>query len=452
GSEDRLAIEFDPNTVKFKTENETMIDVQYVLDGGSFSHPGAPEREGHTFSGWSEDETTEVDDDMTVYAEYSRNAYDLTFDTDSDEGTYTDTYEYGDTIDYPSLSENGREFIGWYADEAFTTLFAEDAMPAQDTTLHARWVEEDTSSINIADMAESVRGSMVSVININEDEGGSGSGVIYKENDDDSYYVFTNHHVVEGHESLEIEYDYNFNQYVSRDSNVEFIGSYAEADIAVIRFTPNPDHSVKAIGFADSYALRTGETVYAYGSPQGPQYAHSMTTGIIGNPLRMERLDDTDAAFIQHDAAISPGNSGGALLDAHGNVIGMNTLKIVSEEVEGMGFALPSNTIQRMVRDLEDDGEVERAVLGVTMTSVENCDYEYGACIDSVDPGTPAETLGLQGGDQVIAFKRASMEDFYTIYNENYLYQAIMDTEVGETITIEYVHDGDIEEESVIME
>ncbi|MFW5913521.1 MAG: InlB B-repeat-containing protein, partial [Bacillota bacterium] len=265
GSEDSVTLDLDANKVAFKTDDETLIDIQHVQDGGSFTYPDAPERKGYEFDGWSEDSSTEVNDDLIVYAEYTEKTYELTFETDNDQGTITNTYAYGETIEYPSLSEIGREFIGWYLDDAFTSFFAEKTMPAEDLTLYARWIEEDTSSINIADMADSVRGSMVTVININEENGTSGSGVIYKKNDDDSYYVFTNHHVVDGHDSLEIEYNYNRNQYTASGSDVEFIGSYSEADVAVIRFTPETDHSVDTVDFADSYDLRTGETVYAYG-------------------------------------------------------------------------------------------------------------------------------------------------------------------------------------------
>lgn len=305
----------------------------------------------------------------------------------------------------------------------------------------------DQTSSDIPSMVDRVRGAMVSVRNIQSDGGGSGSGVVYKDNGDGSYYLFTNQHVIEGYESLEVIYEHYRNDYVADGSSVEFIGSYEEADIAVIKFTPS--FPVDTVDFADSYDVRTGENVYAYGSPQGIEFSGTLTSGVVSTPLRMMTSDNTYAAFIQSDAAISPGNSGGALLDENGDVIGMNTLKLVAEDIEGIGFALPSNTVKRMVDELEDSGSITPADLGYTSDSESTCGYDYGACVSSVDTDGTADALGLESGDAIVGYKQSGMDEFYTIYNEDYLFQAVMDTQVGTDVTIQYVRDGDTVEETV---
>ncbi len=439
GSEDSVKIDFDPYTVKFMTLEGTLIDVQYVLEGGSFTFPDPPELEGRSFVEWSRTDNTDVTEDLTIHAEYDKNTYTITFETDSASGTLTEDYDYNEPIDFPEMQEGARTFIGWYRDASYNSAFASETMPAEDITLHAGWIEQDSENADITSMAEAVRGAMVGVRNVQEEGGGSGSGVVYKDNGDGSYYLFTNHHVIEDHDSLEIVYEHYRNQY---ETDGEFIGSYPEADIAVVKFTPA--FEMDTVGFKDSYGLKSGEKVYAYGSPQGIEYANTLTAGILSEPHRMMSLDDTLAAFIQHDAAISPGNSGGALLDASGQVIGMNTLKLVGEDIEGMGFALPSNTIVRMIEELEETGTVERAVLGVTLGSVTDCDTieDYGACIESVEQDSNADAFGLEAGDAIIGFKRDSMSEFYTTYNGDYLFQAVMDTRIGTTVTIEYLRDG----------
>ncbi|MGM0436523.1 MAG: trypsin-like peptidase domain-containing protein, partial [Bacillota bacterium] len=444
GTEETINLDFSIYTIQFKTPEGNVFDVQTLKEGASITYPEAPEIEGHTFTGF-ESEPTEATEDKVIEALYDPLSITLTFDT-LNGNTFTRTKDYGTSIDFPDPTRDGYEFMGWFEDTAFNTPFASSTMPEEDMTLYAKWIDLSTGetvsdSTDTVSMLENIERSIVGVNNtISDTEGGTGSGVVYKDNGDGSFNMITNQHVIENYESLEIVYEYLNNYYIVPDSNVTVLGSYAETDIAVIEFTPT--HSVDTISIADSYDVSTGERVYALGSPQGQNYVGSVTEGIVASPMRYMSSEGTDALFIQHDAAISPGNSGGALVNAQGQLIGMNTLKLTGENVEGMGFAVTSNTITRMIEDIEDDGTVTRATLGVSMSDTTQCSADYGACIDSVTVGSTADDLGLESGDSITGYKTASMTDFREIYNQNYLYESVLNTLVGTEITVEYERDG----------
>lgn len=201
---------------------------------------------------------------------------------------------------------------------------------------------------------------------------GEGSGVIYKK--DGKYaYLVTNNHVINGAEKLEI--------LLADGTKVagELIGSDTYSDLAVVRI---PADKVKTVAeFADSSALTVGETAIAIGSPLGSEYANSVTQGIVSSLSRT--VTSTDEAgqtistnAIQTDAAINPGNSGGALVNIQGQVIGINSSKISTSRtssnlaVEGMGFAIPSNDVVEIIKQLEDNGSVSRPALGISMVNL----------------------------------------------------------------------------------
>lgn len=443
GTSETISLDQPIYTIQFKTPSGTVFDVQTLKEGTAISYPEGPEIEGHAFNGFSS-EPVEATKDQVIEALYDPLSITLTFDT-LNGNTFTRTKDYDTPIDFPNPTRTGYEFMGWFEDTAFNTPFAESTMPANDMTLYAKWMDLSTGETvngtpDTVSMLENIERSIVGVNNINSTESGTGSGVVYKDNGDGSFNMITNHHVIENYESLEIVYEYFNNYYIVPDSNITVLGTYAETDIAVIQFTPN--HSVDTISIADSYDVVTGERVYALGSPQGQNYVGSVTEGIVASPNRYMNSDGTTAFFIQHDAAISPGNSGGALVNAQGELIGMNTLKLTGENVEGMGFAVTSNTITRMIEDIEDDGTVTRATLGVSMLDTTECSADYGACIDVVTLESTADQLGLQSGDSITGYKTASMTDFREIYNQNYLYEAVLNTLVGAEITVEYERNG----------
>ena len=221
-----------------------------------------------------------------------------------------------------------------------------------------------------------------------------GSGVIYKI-DGDSAYIVTNTHVVDGAEQIEI----------MLADGTKVIGDLIGSD------------KLKTVAeFADSDSLTVGETAIAIGSPLGTDYANSVTQGIVSSLSRTVTMTNDDGQTIstnaiQTDAAINPGNSGGALINIEGQVIGINSSKISStssssssgDSVEGMGFAIPSNDVVKIITQLEESGEVVRPALGISMVDLSNLSTNSiaqlniptsitsGVVVASVQSGMPAD-------------------------------------------------------------
>ncbi|MGT2926419.1 S1C family serine protease [Streptococcus cuniculipharyngis] len=236
---------------------------------------------------------------------------------------------------------------------------------------------------------------------------GEGSGVIYKK--DKKYaYLVTNNHVIQGAEKIEI---------LLADGTKavgELIGSDTYSDLAVVRISAE---KVKTVAqFADSSSLTVGETAIAIGSPLGSEYANSVTQGIVSSLSRtVTSTSDTGQTIstnaIQTDAAINPGNSGGALINIQGQVIGINSSKISATSksglggvsVEGMGFAIPSNDVVEIIKQLEENGSVSRPALGISMVNLSQlstsaisqlkipADITSGIVVAAVQTGMPSE-------------------------------------------------------------
>ncbi|MBM7641883.1 trypsin-like peptidase domain-containing protein [Streptococcus loxodontisalivarius] len=234
-----------------------------------------------------------------------------------------------------------------------------------------------------------------------------GSGVIYKK-DGDSAYVVTNTHVIDGAKQIEIM--------LSDGTKVvgELVGSDTYSDIAVVKISS--DKVTTVAEFADSDKLTVGETAIAIGSPLGTEYANSVTQGIVSSLSRTVTMTNDSGQTvstnaIQTDAAINPGNSGGALVNIEGQVIGINSSKISStsasstssESVEGMGFAIPSNDVVKIINQLEKNGSVTRPALGISMADLSNLSTNAisqlnipssvtsGVVVASVQSGMPAD-------------------------------------------------------------
>src|SRR5699024_10088426 len=251
-------------------------------------------------------------------------------------------------------------------------------------------VRVDVSS-GITDAVDTVEGAVVSVINMqavnpadqwglfggsgetNQSEEqleqvGTGSGVIYKK-DGDTAYLVTNNHVVKGSDAVEVL----FKDGTKVEANV--VGTDLWTDLAVL--TIPAEHVTTVAEFGDSDNLTVVAPAIASGSRLGSNFASSVTSGIISAIGRTVPVDtnedntvDWEMTAIQTDAAINPGNSGGALVNIAGQVIGINSMKISTNTVEGMGFAIPSNDVVNIVNKLEENGEVVRPVLGVSLVDL----------------------------------------------------------------------------------
>jgi len=294
-------------------------------------------------------------------------------------------------------------------------------------------------------MVDEASSGVLGIISSSLAGAGSGSGVVYKQVGD-TYFLVTNHHVVDGATALTVVFEKNGLLFEIDNEDITLVGSDPTTDLAVLAFESDEDFTV--IPFANSYDLKMGQFVFAIGNPLGFDYYGTLTMGVISGLSRYVTDGNFNATLLQHDAAISPGNSGGALLNINGELIGINNMKIVDDSVNNIGFAIPSNTVKRIIDDLEDDGSVTRPYLGVsTAANVNQCGYDYGVCI-TVQANGAADNAGLQDYDNIIGYKNEGMDDYMDIYNFDNLKEAILNSSVGETIQVLYIRNG-IEYESL---
>ena len=235
---------------------------------------------------------------------------------------------------------------------------------------------------------------------------GLGSGVII---DSEQGYIVTNNHVIENADKIMITLK------DGRQIEAKKLGSDAKSDIALLKVEAKDLHEMK---LADSDNLRVGDFTVAIGSPFG--LGQTVTSGIVSalgrNNLNIERDED----FIQTDAAINSGNSGGALVNLRGELIGINTAIIApSGGNVGIGFAIPSNMMHNLVQQIIEFGEVHRGVLGVLGRSVTSeiakameLDISQGGFIEKVVPDSAADEAGIKAGDVIVAMNGKAIKSF----------------------------------------
>jgi serine protease Do len=266
-----------------------------------------------------------------------------------------------------------------------------------------------------------------------------GSGVIARSNG----YIITNNHVVENASELSVK------MFDGDMMEAEIIGTDERSDLAVIKVE---GEDLPSISFGNSDEVKTGQWVLAFGSPLSDQLSNSVTAGIISSVGRLRSMGQGVTNFIQTDAAINPGNSGGPLVDIQGRLVGINTA-IVSRSggYQGIGFAIPANTVQRITRQLIEDGSVERAYLGVRYqpapeTLVENEDLPPGAAvIASVEDGSPADEAGLQQGDIVVSIEGEELQEFLQLGN------SVSQKSPGDEISITVDRNGERREFTIAL-
>ena len=278
----------------------------------------------------------------------------------------------------------------------------------------------------------------------------SGTGFVYKK-DNDKAYIITNCHVVSGASSVKIV---NMN---NESVEAKVLGSDEYEDVAVLQIDANYALGVAEIGKSDD--MKLGDTVFTVGTPVGSEYMGTVTKGILSGKDRKVTVSLDNGSYVmnvmQTDAAINPGNSGGPLCNINGEVIGVNSLKLVKDTIEGMGFALPIELVMTSVDRLEKGEEIVRPVLGVETVELSNSYtlYRYQIYVDEeVDQGvvvvnviknSPAANAGLKKGDVILEVAGTKIEDGAHLKYVLYKYT------VGDTITIKYYRDGKIQDATV---
>lgn len=289
------------------------------------------------------------------------------------------------------------------------------------------------------------------------EETGTGSGVIYKKADGKAYIV-SNHHVVENAEVLEITFD------DGTKTEGRLIGSDMWTDLAVIEID---DEFVSSVAtFGDSDLLKRGETVIAIGNPLGLGFSGSVTVGVVSGKDRSIPIDfnrdgqvDWYADVLQTDAAINPGNSGGALINLAGELIGINSMKISQETVEGIGLAIPMNLAVPVIESLERYGEVVRPTMGVTLIDLASIpiqqqivlklptDVKEGVVVNDVLPNSAASEAGLRRYDVIVEMDGKKIKNMIEL--RKHLYS---EKEVGERMTVNVYREGKRLELEMILE
>ena len=266
---------------------------------------------------------------------------------------------------------------------------------------------------------------------------GAGSGVIFY-SDDSRVAIATNNHVVEGASTIYVTFEGD----ISVPAKV--IGTRSESDLAVLTVSWDDLNKagveqVTTAVFGDSDALEVGSEVIAIGNAMG--MGLSATDGIISMKEQTINVDGNELGVLQTSAAINNGNSGGALVNASGEVIGINTAKYNSAMVEGMGYAIPSNYITPIVEELLTSGTQPKPYIGITGTNItEETAPMYklpvGALVLEVTEGSPADKAGLEVGDVITQFNGQTVMDMDS------LVEMVNKAQIGKTLDIYVIRDG----------
>jgi serine protease Do len=354
----------------------------------------------------------------------------------------------------------GLVFQGYY----FSTV-PEAGNTTEDNNLQIAEVTQDTTGKDtiiptsstadsiVTDVSEVVANVMPSIVAINssatvtyndffgreysEPSQGSGSGIIIGQNGSEILIV-TNNHVIEGANSIEIV----FSDETTASAIVK--GTDANADLAVLSvnledLAEKTASSIKVATLGNSDELKAGEMAIAIGNALG--YGQSVTVGYISAVNREVTIGDQTMTLLQTDAAINPGNSGGALINSSGQVIGINSVKFASEEVEGMGYAIPITNAIPMINELmnrEVIAESEKGFLGIDTATAQEVTELYaarfnmpiGVYVNDVVAGSPAETAGLIQGDIITGVNDLKVETIEDLIN------ALSYKKVGDKISL----------------
>ncbi len=280
----------------------------------------------------------------------------------------------------------------------------------------------------------------------NDEEQSTGTGFIYKK--DEKYgYVITNQHVVSGSDKVELV--------LSDDEEIEgkVLGGDEYLDLAVIRISKDKVPQIVEVGSSED--MKLGDTIFTVGSPMGYEYRGTVTSGILSGKDRLVSVsvsgsssNDWVMKVLQIDAPINPGNSGGPLVNASGKVIGITSMKLVQNEIEGMGFAIPIEIAMAHITELEKGNKIEWPLLGISMANIDDTALLYrnsiivdknikeGVVVVEIAKNSGASKSDLKPGDVIIGLNGEKVKD------SAYLRYELYKNKPGDTIEVTYIRDG----------
>ena len=325
-----------------------------------------------------------------------------------------------------------------------------EVMPG-DTVINKLEKEVTVNENGIADAVEKVYDAVVVVETYRRNTlVATGTGVIFKQ-DNNKYYVMTNYHVIEDGTTIKI---------VLTDGNryeVNVDGGDIYSDIAVLSFDSKEDYTIAEIG--SSTDARVGDTTFAVGAPlDADTYSWTVTRGILSGKDRMIEVSTSNTLYnsndyimkvLQTDAAINSGNSGGPLCNSNGQVIGITNMKLVSDGVEGMGFAIPIEDAIDFANKIINGEDITRPKIGISMVALVGAsiygvdipdNVENGVAVLSVNSGSSAEVAGLERGDIITEFDNVKIESVAQLKYELYRHN------VGDVVTIKINRHGSIKD------
>lgn len=290
-------------------------------------------------------------------------------------------------------------------------------------------IPEVAKTIGNAVVGVTSKGNTNSVFEHKAVDQGSGSGVII----DSTGFIVTNNHVVKGAAGITVTLANG------KQVSAKIVGTDPKTDLAVLKINAE---NLTAVRLGDSDNLQVGEPAIAIGNPLGPEFARTVTVGVISALNRTVFVQGQQFELIQTDAAINPGNSGGALVNDKGELVGINSAKIVAEEIEGINFAIPINTAKPIIEDLMKHGKVVRPWLGVKWISDVNdsvaeqykLNVKSGVLIE-VLPDGPADKAGIKNNDVIIELDKQKVKGFEELRKE------IEKKKIGDKLIVKVIRD-----------
>lgn len=321
----------------------------------------------------------------------------------------------------------------------------------QNTTTTTTGITTSTAKLtetnSISDAVSKVYDAVVVVEVYNNNQlASTGTGFVYKKANGKAY-LMTNNHVISGGKKVKVLFQNG------DELEATTVGSDTYSDIAVLSVKDSDKIVAATTGVSDK--SKVGDTVFTVGSPEGSDYAGTVTKGILSAKDRLvevalsnSQTSDYYMQVLQTDAAINPGNSGGPLCNTNGEVIGITNMKLVDDTVEGMGFAIPIGDALKVAEVLEKDGKVSRPYIGISMLDLSNSYYlwqsgimvpenvDSGVAVVKVESGSPADKAGIKKGDIITKLAGKDTKSLAEFRYELYKHSP------NDSVEVTYIRDG----------